>query len=951
MRLTLKTFILLALVSVTTLSKAQQFGGNPPAIKWNQVNTPAAKVIFPYGMDSAAVRVSNIVSFMNSRIQPTIGFKQLQVSVVLQNQTTISNAYVGLAPFRSEFYLTPEQNSFELGSLRWTDQLAVHEFRHVQQFNNFNVGISKALHVLFGEGGQAVGNELTVPNWFFEGDAVYNETYVTKQGRGRLPYFFNGYRALWSAGKNYSWMKLRSGSYRDYTPDWYPTGYMLVSYGREKYGDDFWKKVTHDAASFDGLFYPLQKAITKYAGVDFTQFRTDAFNHFKNEFTNDKYTGELFDQDPTKPLHISNKNQHFIADEEYPAYVNHNTLVYVKTTYNHVPAFVIRTGKEEKVIRIHDYSLDNYFNYHDGKIIYASYRPDLRWGYRDYSELNILDINTGEQTRITEGSKYFAPAFSDDGKSIVAVKVTPDGKSRLNILNLDGTVKNIIPNKDNLFYTYPKFYDGKILSAIRIPGGDMTLALINITTGETDYLLTPTIQPIVFPVIQNGKVYFSATADKTDGLFALDIADRKLYRLQNDSLKASIGNYQPTIASDKIAWVGFTAYGWHINQSANNTVKWEPLANSAVPGDLSDIGIAALNKGDAADLLDKVNNPHPEVTKYNKAFHLFNFHTLQPSFNDPNYSIALVGQNVLNTLQSQLLYNYNRNEGYNEFGFGTVYGALFPWLTAGVDYIINREAFDNNNSPVYFNQLQTYVGFQIPLNLTQGHHSTSLAFGSNLFYSRNYFPAPFDNTTNNRSLWYLDNYLNFSSHGRQAKKNIYPHIGENLSVDYKTAINGVDANQFLATGNLFLPGIGVNHSIVLGGAYQQRDKANAGRFSNDFPFSRGYSSVNFYQVYKLAANYHLPLLYPDAGFANILFLQRVRANLFYDHSQATLFHSNGSTFDVKFRSTGAEVFFDNQVWNQLPFTFGIRYSHLLDDDIFGGSGHNRIELVLPLSVF
>jgi hypothetical protein len=36
---------------------------------------------------------------------------------VLQNQTTISNAYVGLGPFRSEFFLTPAQNSFELGSL------------------------------------------------------------------------------------------------------------------------------------------------------------------------------------------------------------------------------------------------------------------------------------------------------------------------------------------------------------------------------------------------------------------------------------------------------------------------------------------------------------------------------------------------------------------------------------------------------------------------------------------------------------------------------------------------------------------------------------------------------------------------------------------------------------------------------------------------------------------
>jgi hypothetical protein len=940
----LKPYLILLLLLTSSLTKAQQFGGNPPGIKWNQVNTPASKVIFPVGMDSAAIRVSSVIDRIYKNIQPTIGYQQLQISVVLQNQTTVSNAYVGLAPFRSEFYLTPEQNSFELGSLRWTDQLAVHEFRHVQQFDNFNVGLSKVLHVLFGEGGQAVGNELTIPNWFFEGDAVYNETYVTKQGRGRLPYFFNGYRALWAAGKDYNWMKLRNGSYRDFIPDWYPTGYMLVSYGREKYGDDFWKKVTHDAASFDGLFYPFQKAIKNYSGVDFVHFRNDALDHYKKEFN-------LEHPQAVSANRSADPTQHFIADEEYPAYVNDNTLVYVKTTYDHVPVFVSRTGDVEKEIAPRDYSLDNYFDYHNGKIVYATYRPDLRWHYRDYSELEVVDINTGEETRITKDSKYFAPAFSEDGKSIVAIQITADGKSELHILDLNGKVVTVIPNKNNLFYTYPKFYGSKIIAAIRRVDGYMSIASIDPASGNTDYLLPFTLQPIVFPVVKNDKVYFSATAGKTDALFALSLTDKKLYRLQNAPLNASIGNYQAAIAGDKIAWVGFTAYGHHINQSNNSEVQWQPVSGEGIPGALPDMGITALGKGDAANLLDKVINEHIEVTKYNKAFHLLNFHTLQPTFSDPNYTLALQGENVLNTLQSQLLYNYNRNEGYSEFGFGTVYGALFPYLTAGVDYIINRQTFDKDVA-IYYNELQTYVGFEIPLTFTRGHHASSLVFGSNLFYSSKYYSPPYDNVNNNRPLWYLDNFVSFSSHGRQAKKNIYPHFGESISVDFKTAINNVSANQLLVTGNLFLPGLGANHNLLLTGAYQKRDRANAGRFSNDFPFSRGYGSVNFYQVYKASANYHFPIIYPDAGVANALYILRVRGNVFYDHSQPTLFRSSdGSAVNINFRSTGAEVYFDSQLWNQFPFTIGLRYSRLLDTDIFGGNGPNRIEVVLPLSLF
>ena len=136
----------------------------------------------------------NIITFINGPMQNTIGKKSKKINLVIQNQTTISNAYVGLGPFRSEFLLTPLQNSFELGSLPWPDQLTIHEYRHVQQYNNFNVGLSKVMHDIFGDEGQALANNATIPNWFYEGDAVYNETNVSKQGRGSLPFFYNGYR-------------------------------------------------------------------------------------------------------------------------------------------------------------------------------------------------------------------------------------------------------------------------------------------------------------------------------------------------------------------------------------------------------------------------------------------------------------------------------------------------------------------------------------------------------------------------------------------------------------------------------------------------------------------------------------------------------------------------------------------------------------------------------------
>jgi hypothetical protein len=931
-----KLLLTLLLLTAITAANAQEFGGNPPSIKWNQVNTPEVKVIYPVGMDSAGRRVADIIHQMSRPIQSTIGFKQKQISMVLQNQNTISNAYVGLAPFRSEFYLTPEQNSFEIGSLNWVDQLAIHEYRHVQQYNNFNVGLSHGLRVLFGEGGQAVGNELAIPNWFFEGDAVYNETHVSLQGRGRIPYFFNGYRALWAANKNYSYIKLRNGSYLDYTPDHYPLGYMLVAYGREMYGSELWKNVTQDAARFSPLFYPFQNSFKKYAGIDFTKFRTDALQSFKQKF-NDKAEA------------AANKNQHFIADQEYPAYVNDETLVYMKTTYNHRAKFVMKKGGVEQDIRVRDVSLDNYFAYHNGKIIYAAYVPDPRWGYRTYSELRLLDVNTGEQKQLTKRTKYFSPDFSNDGQRIVALQTASSGKTEIHILNAaDGKVLSVVPNPGNVFYTYPKFYgNNELVSTIRDKDGAMHVATVDIKTGKINNLLATPLSG--FPTVKHDTIYFSAPLGTNDRLFALTPKDRKIYLLNTDEMKGSIGNYQPTVSNNKLAWTSFTAYGYQVHEVDKKAVTWTDITMNGV-GSLSDLGIHSLEKDSAANVLAKVPDEPLIINKYNKAHHLFNFHSLIPDFNDPNYTLSLEGENVLNTFQSSLLFNYNRDEGYKEFGFGAVYGGLYPYLIGSVNYTVDRKGFYKGND-VYWNEIEVRGGALVPLVFTNGTQITNVSFGTDVIYNSTSFQAAYRSMFADRAYTYLNSSVSISNHISQPKQNIYPRFGQSFSLNYKYAVHGADANQFLATGALYLPGLLTNHNLVITGAFQQRSKNSVISFSNNFPFARGYTAENLYQLEKVGVNYHFPIAYPDAGIANTVYISRLRGNLFYDYTHANDTFTNGNPFKANFRSVGGEVYFDTSWFNQVPITFGIRYSHLLDDDVFGGYGRNRIELIVPLTLF
>lgn len=86
-------------------------------------------------------------------------------------------------------------------------------------------------------------------------------------------------------------MKLRNGSFKDFVPNHYDLGYLLVNYGRMKYGTEFWTNVTRDASSFKNLFYPFQKAVKKYSGIKFRTFYEEAFK--ENRLRSEKLSSDM----------------------------------------------------------------------------------------------------------------------------------------------------------------------------------------------------------------------------------------------------------------------------------------------------------------------------------------------------------------------------------------------------------------------------------------------------------------------------------------------------------------------------------------------------------------------------------------------------------------------------------------------------------------------------------
>jgi hypothetical protein len=917
--------------------KAQIFGGTPSSVRWKSMHTIPANIIYPDGLEEEARQVAFLVSGLSRTTLSTIGNKQRPVDIVFHNLTTISNGYVQLAPFRSEFQLTPEQNSFDLGSIPWNQTLAIHEYRHVQQYNNFRVGISKLFYILSGQDGLAFANNLSVPNWFWEGDAVYQETLVSQQGRGRLPLFLTGYEALWLSQKNYSWMKLRNGSYRDFTPDHYPLGYMLVSYGREKYGDDFWARTAVQAAAFRGLFYPMQTAVKRNADISFDSFHTRALDYFKNQLAENAYK--------TKLALFGKNNAHFVSDQLFPQFTDSNHLVLLRSSYRLPPEFVVRelsTGQTNR-LRFQAVSINDAFSYRNHKIVYAAYEPDLRWGWADYSVLRLLDLDTRKDIRITSKTKYFSPDLSPDGHSVVAVNQQISGKSFLDILDLHtGKLIKRLPNQDKLIYTYPKYLGTDYLvAAARNEKGQMSLVKIELASGIQQVLVNWSMDVLGYVSVAGDEVFFTMTSDGQDRGFCW--RDGKIFRLQTD---ASTGNYQLASGFGQITWTGFSSSGFRL------LVTGVKNAFDEIP--------ETLNLHDTSEKHEIYDLDHPPyqipfpipdtlfpVKKYPALSHPFNFHSWRPFINDPDYTLSLLGQNVLNSFQSEIFIGYNSNEQYKKTGMDFTYGGLFPYLNAGVEYRIDRSGYYHGQK-IIWNELLPYMGVSVPLNFSRGIWLTSLEGGVNYTYHKNYFPAPYKDSLT-PSYTSIDAQVLFTHQLQSGRMQINPSFAQTLLLMYNRAVTNLNGNQFLASGNFFFPGLSTTNSLVIRAAFQQHDSLKELSFSNSFPFSRGYSGENFYQMYGFGVNYNFPLIYPDWGFANMIYFLRIRANVFFDYTSVPYYATNGPGVQSQYRSTGLEIYFDTKWWNELPLSFGIRYSRLLDPD-YAGRGPNQWEFILPLNI-
>ncbi len=916
-----------------------EYGQDPSSLKWKRIDTPHFKIIFPEDFTIASQRIAYSLERNLVANSSQLEHDPSKIPLIIHNQAVYSNAFVTWAPKRMEFYTFPDP---DLYAIDWLHELCLHEYRHVIQIDKVNQGFTKFLSVFLGQqaNGLIAG---TTPLWYIEGDAVNAETKLSNTGRGRLPSFEMELKAhLLSGIKPYSFSKAYLGSYKDFVPDYYRLGYQMVSYARKNYGDDYWAGALDYIGKFPFLVSPYYFYSKKVTGKGQRVM-------YKNtmEYLDDKWSKSEEIRKPETPEIFNKRKTKKYRSYSHPVFLTDSSVIALKTGINIVPRFVkINSDHSEKRVFVPGTMVSGRFSIHDQKIIYDQYVDDIRWKNRSYSVIKEYNMETGRRRSISRRTRFIFPSWSHTGDSILAVNTDTDYSFSLVILNSrKGNVLLKIPSPGNKYLQYPVWLDtpGKI-AVIATGEKGKSIYEYDLNTDTWTEIFKSGFVNIDDLTSHGDFLYFNGGFSGIDEIYSLNLKDYKLRKHSN----SGFGAFNPEVSprNNKLCYSSYGLKGYDI------VVRpFEPLWQEefSLPDTISEQSFVSINIRKDSSLQEEINIARYAVRPYRKAGNLFRFHSwapywydyMDPSIHSPLVSpgITLISQNDLSTALTSL--GYERKDNMNFFHSRFTYKGFLPVFDFSSKYGGNaaiapvKDVDPPKTSTNFYSTASVYL----PLKLSSGKFITGLQPSVQYSYNSTYFYHESENRYK-RGMDFLEPRLYFYTYRRTSGRDIQPRLGLTLDARSKSTPfeNGLYGNISSVIGNIYLPGILLNQGLRLRLEWQEQNVGSY-YFQNQLSLPRGYDTSNpaewiYINMNKLSADYAFPIIYPDFALGPLLYLKRIRGNLFFDYIEGIGKYVDSGTGITKPKpdypaSQGIEIYADYHLFRFIvELSTGIRYYYL-----------------------
>jgi hypothetical protein len=785
--------------------------------------------------------------------------------------------------------------------------LLTHESRHTVQMEKQNQGIFRPFYFILGEQTAGIASFFK-SQWLLEGEAVVAETALSSSGRGRMTSFTAPYAAQIASGKNFSLDKWFLGSYRDYTHDFYALGYAMVSYLRLNYGADVWNRIWNEMNC--SLLQPL--AMKKHTGLTSAKLFNLTFEALKKE------REALTPEKPDSLTFISRKHRRYVS-YRYPQETA-NGIISLKTSLSELHSIVLTDSLGREHFLTYTGNINSKLTHYGGFVYWTEYVPGLRWKHENYSEVKQMDLQTLRVKTVSKRSRYFVPAVLP-GK-IAVFEHEPDGQNNIVIISRTGEKLKSFPVIDNMpVLDMAADSNGKILTVLTGKNGN-AIFRFDPNTSLWEKLSDCLRTDIGSLRICGESALFESGYSGVQNIYSLDTSSLTVRQLTN----SMYGSFSGTLSRDgrKLYLSDYSVTGHRIasidiNHVRGETVSFDRPYRFEMAESLSAQESFNIDEHNFDDTVEYKSEP------YRKAAHLFNVHSWFPfylnldeatenyrfEFNQIKPGILLLSQNSLNTLTSQLSYYYDNNQSTHHGFLSVKYSGWFPVLNLKVNAggRRHRVSYDNSHLYVLKNQNRVNVTFSayLPFNFTNDHNIHGLQPFVNLKYDNGFTGS------SGRSYGHLYSGIYYYRYNSLAHNDIFPRLGWQAWISYAGNPYNSDMNELLVGKlNLFLPGILRDHGLRISASLQRQIRSGSMRhfFSERYiDIARGRKYDDYTgekKIYTLKGDYSFPIVYPDIKAGSLIYLSRIRGNLFYD-------------ITVKQPSCGFDLMFD-------MYFFRIRYA-------------------------
>ncbi len=876
-------FIYFILTINLSIVNAQIFDNqqNHPGIKWMEINTPNFQILYPSEFKVEAMRMANTVEHVIKSVSKSLGKEPRKITIILQNQGVVSNGFVQLAPRRSEFFTVPPQN-FDMQD--WLNSLAIHELRHVVQFDKLTGNLKKPL---FEELALAIFG-VTLPPWFFEGDAVGIETALSHAGRGRLPDWEMIFRTNTLSGKYYSYSKNYLGSFKDLTPGYYQLGYFMTSKLKRDYGRGIMDSLMTSMSRKPLRPYNLSRSIKNFTGLNSRWLHDSTIAELDRLWSTQEKSAMT-----QKYQAVNQRPNASPADYLLPVRTNNGELLALKKGFDRTPEIIKidNAGREVKVLRI-GFQTESNFSYSGSKIAWDEFRYDKRYQKRSFNVINIYDLESGIYKQLTHKSRLFSPTLAPDGKSIAAVRI--DLTNRSELIELDpenGRELRVFPNPDNYILQTPSYNnDGTKIISVAISKSGSALIEFNTIDGSWKLILDFQWQQLLRPVYAGDTILFRAHYNGINNIYSIS-PGRNITQLTSAPYGASNPSFDS--ANNSVLFNIFRDKGYDIASLSLQNNLGAPL--SGIRNSFIDYAWPLVEQESDSTILDNIPRKEYPVKPYKEFRNLFYFHSLSPIIeenefnNDLNIGVKIKSNNQLNTLDFYTGYQFNSGLRKSEYLAGFSYKRFYPVLDvrytnrARLSYATLIQGGTTRFIPVNWRENFLEMELRIPFAANRLNKTYTMGFSALSSYTSRYQVSNRPARFADKIRFPLQYQFYFNHNTQRSIRDLAPKWGQNISLSYQSLPfdNNLSGDILRLQTSFFAPGLLTNHSLQASFNYQ--NTGGIYQFNVDIPRVSGYAHLRSRPLRNtLLFDYRLPVFYPDAELGTLAYVKRIRGGLFAD---------------------------------------------------------------------